>query len=200
MGIGFSSETNPEHGGFDGARDDLVLVLVFDLEAEGVAHRGNGHLAADALVHDHLAPVVLGVEVAHHEGVGVQEELTAFEDRDAFEGLRQQAETYNAAFQKLRGDRMAFEYQVGAYWESEELLSDLRALFDYALGEIHDIRMLPLNSSLEVMWTALNARRPDRDAVRQAREAIDRTVAELDLRLPELERRAERVLGYLTRG
>lgn len=124
----------------------------------------------------------------------------AFEDRDAFEGLRQQAEAYNGAFQKLRSDRMAFEYQVGTYWESEELLSDLRALFDYALGEVHDIRMLPLNASLEVMWAALNARRPDREAVRRAREAIDRTVAELDLRLPELERRAERVLGYLTRG
>lgn len=124
----------------------------------------------------------------------------AFEDRDAFEGLRQRAEEYNSAFQKLRGDRMAFEYQVGTYWESEELLSDLRALFDYALGEVHDIHMLPLNASLEVMWTALNARRPDQAAVRQARDAIDRAVVELDLRLPELERRAERVLGYLTRG
>lgn len=124
---------------------------------------------------------------------------TAFTDRNAFEGLRAEAEQYNAAFQKLNNERMSFEYQVATYWESEELRSDLRALFDYALGEIHDVRILPLNESLQVMWEALGARRPDRSRVQEAQATIERTVEELDLRLPELERRAERVLGYLTR-
>jgi hypothetical protein len=123
----------------------------------------------------------------------------AFSDRSAFDGLRVAAEEYNLAFETLKNERMSFEYEVATYWESEELRSDLRALFDYALGEIHDVRILPLNESLAVMWDALSARRPDRARVQEAQARVERTVEELDTRLAELDRRAERVLGYLTR-
>lgn len=123
----------------------------------------------------------------------------AFTDPDAFAGLRDVAAEYNVAFETLSNEQKAFEYQVATYWESEELRSDLRAVFDYALGEVHDIRILPLNGSLVVMRDALGSRRPDRAAIQQAQATIDRTVQELDLRLPELERRADRVLAYLSR-
>lgn len=123
----------------------------------------------------------------------------AFTDADAFAGLRTEAEEYSAAFQKLSNERLRFEYEVAVYWQSEELRSDLRALFDYALGEIHNVRILPLNESLQTMHQALGPDRPSRERVVRAQEEIEGTVRELDLRLPELEDRARRVLGYLTR-
>jgi hypothetical protein len=124
----------------------------------------------------------------------------AFDDQAAYMVIYSAIDSYNQAFQKLNNERMAFEYQVAAYWESEELRSDLRALFDFALGEIHDIRILPLNETVATMREAAYGSNRDRAAISAARERIARTVEELDLRLPELERRAERVLGYLSRS
>jgi hypothetical protein len=124
----------------------------------------------------------------------------AFSDRGAYDGLHEAVSFYNGAFQKLNTERMALEYHVSTYWESEELRSDLRALFDFALGEIHQIRILQLNDSLAEMHSALFGRRPDRNRVRAAQERIDRTVEELLLRLPELERRGDRVLQFLYRS
>lgn len=123
----------------------------------------------------------------------------AFSDRAVYEGLHAAVESYNQVFQRLNNERMAFEFQVATYWESEELRSDLRALFDYALGEVHEIRILQLNRVMPTMGDAVSGRRRDRAAIADAQDRIRRTVEELDLRLAELDRRAERVLGYLTR-
>jgi hypothetical protein len=125
---------------------------------------------------------------------------TGFRDRDAYDALAVAVARYNDAFQKLDTERMALEYQVRTYWESEELRSDLRSLFDYALGEVHAIQILPLNDSLVEMHAALFSRRPDRARVREAQARIARAVEELDLRLPELQRRADRVLQFLYRS
>jgi len=122
-----------------------------------------------------------------------------FRDRGAYDALAMAVTRYNGAFQKLDSERMALEYQVREYWESEELRSDLRALFDYALGEVHGIQVLPLNDSLAEMHAALFSR-ADRARVRGAQARIERAVEELDLRLPELQRRADRVLQFLYRS
>jgi hypothetical protein len=124
----------------------------------------------------------------------------AFTDREAYQTLHRAAEKYNGAFQKLNNERMAYEYQVATYWESEELRSDLRALYDFALGEVHTIRMLQLNESLVTMHQALWGGLRNRQQIRDAQGHISSTVRELELRLPELERRADRVLQYLLRN
>ena len=120
--------------------------------------------------------------------------------RDAYLALVAALEQYNGAFQALHNEQLAFEYQVGTFWESGELKSDLRALYDYALGDVHRVRILPLNERLAVIEAAARGAERDRSRVEAAQAEIDRTVRELDLHLPELERRAERVLAHLARG
>lgn len=123
-----------------------------------------------------------------------------FGDRAAYDGLHAAVQRYNEAFQTLTNERLAFEQQVAVFWESEELRSDLRALYDFALGDVHAMRVLPLNESLAAMRAAQGSRRRDRRAAETAGSRIDAAVRDLNLALPELERRAERVLQFLLRG
>lgn len=123
----------------------------------------------------------------------------AFTDREVYMGLHEAVEKYNAAFEKLNNERLIFEQVVGRYW-GEELRGDLRALYDYALGEIHRVRILQLNESLPTMHQALWGGMRDRNRIQRAQENIDSLVRDLELRLPELDQRAERVLQYLSRS
>lgn len=124
----------------------------------------------------------------------------AFTDREVYMGLHDAVEKYNAAFDRLNNERLASEFRVATYWESEELRSDLRALYDYALGEIHRVRILQLNESLPTMHQALWGGLRDRPRIQRAQEDIDGIVRDLELRLPELDTRADRVLQFLSRS
>jgi hypothetical protein len=123
-----------------------------------------------------------------------------FTDSIAYRGLHDAVQRYNDAFQTMSRQRLAFEQQVATFWESQELRSDVRALYDFALGDVHAMRILPLNESLAVMHGALWGPRPDRRRLQEAQQRIEGAVRELNVALPELERRADRVLQFLLGG
>jgi hypothetical protein len=133
----------------------------------------------------------------------VKQYLTEARDlTTAFELYSRAGFTDSIAYRGLHDavQRLAFEQQVATFWESQELRSDVRALYDFALGDVHAMRILPLNESLAVMHGALWGPRPDRRRLQEAQQRIEGAVRELNVALPELERRADRVLQFLLRG
>jgi hypothetical protein len=124
----------------------------------------------------------------------------SFGSDSAFAQLRRAITEYNAAFEALKTGRAGFEDGVAANWQNPAATSDLRAVLDYALGDIHAIGVLPLNDVLPDVSRILTGRLSGREA--QARRAevmasVRLSVTALRARLDELERRKIRVLGTL---
>ncbi len=123
----------------------------------------------------------------------------AFRNAAAFTELKNAILEYNGACDTLNSHRAAFESTVGSYWKSEKISSDLRDLFDYALGEVHRVRILPLNNTLGPISDIRNGR-----AGKQSQEMvtaeIKTAVRDLAPRLEELGRRKDRVLLELQSG
>ena len=124
----------------------------------------------------------------------------SFGSDSAFAQLRRAITEYNLAFEALKTGRAAFEDGVAANWQNPAATSDLRAVLDYALGDIHAINVLPLNDVLPDVNRILTGRLTGREAQARRAEVMARvrlSVTELRARLDELERRKIRVLGTL---
>jgi hypothetical protein len=109
---------------------------------------------------------------------------------------------YNEAFNKLNSERMGYEKQVMQYWNNEALTTDLRYMFDYALGELHSANVLELNSSLntinDISLGKISGRKNQKVAKDKLFSDIFHNTNQLEKRIQELERRANRILYTLS--
>ena len=117
----------------------------------------------------------------------------AFRNDSAFAELKQAIREYNGACDTLNNHRAAFEKTVESYWQSEKVSSDLRDLLDYALGEVHSVHILPLNSTIGPISDVHNGKAGKQSQAKITAE-IKTAVRELAPRLEELGRRKDRVL------
>jgi len=108
---------------------------------------------------------------------------------------------YNDAFNKLNTERMGYEKQIMQYWNNEALTTDVRYMFDYALGELHSVNVLELNRTLATI-NDINLGKIPRKEQKEAKDKvlseIINNTSQLDKRLQELERRANRILYTLS--
>lgn len=109
---------------------------------------------------------------------------------------------YNDAFNKLNNERMGYEKQVMQYWNNEALTTDIRYMFDYALGELHTVNVLELNSSLntinDIGLGKISGRKNQKEAKDRLFSDIFQNTSQLEKRIQELERRANRILYTLS--
>ena len=109
---------------------------------------------------------------------------------------------YNEVFNTLNSNRMGYEKQVLVYWKNEALYNDVRYLFDYALGELHSVNVLELNDALytinDLNSGKISGRKNEREAKDKVLESIAQNTSQLDKRIEELERRANRILYTLS--
>lgn len=109
---------------------------------------------------------------------------------------------YNDAFNKLNNERMGYEKQVMQYWNNEALTTDVRYMFDYALGELHTVNVLELNSSLntinDISLGKISGRKNQKEAKDRLFSDIFQNTSQLEKRIQELERRANRILYTLS--
>jgi hypothetical protein len=128
--------------------------------------------------------------------------VEVFEDNLALRKMSDAVLQYNAAFNKLNSERMSYEKQVLTYWNNEALYNDVRYLFDYALGELHAVNVLELNGALNTINDLAVGKIAGRKAEKEAKDKVLATIAQntgqLDKRIQELERRANRILYTLS--
>ena len=70
----------------------------------------------------------------------------AFEDPLALKVLNQAIENYNAAYEKLNNSRRNDEKTVMDLWEGSDKVSEVRELFNFALGTVHAENIYVLNT------------------------------------------------------
>jgi hypothetical protein len=108
---------------------------------------------------------------------------------------------YNDAFNKVNTERMGYEKQIMQYWNNEALTTDVRYMFDYALGELHAVNVLELNRTLNTI-NDINLGKIPRKEQKESKDKvlsdIVNNTSQLDRRLQELERRANRILYTLS--
>jgi len=124
----------------------------------------------------------------------------SFGSDSAFAQLKRAISEYNLAFESLKTQRNGFEKGVTDAWQSERLSADLRALLDYALGEIHSVQILPLNDVLPDVSRVLTRHYRGEEAVSKRAEVnarVKASVVALAVRLEELDRRKIRVMSDL---
>lgn len=124
----------------------------------------------------------------------------SFSSDSAFAQLKRGIVEYNGAYEALRTERAGFESGVAQAWQSAQLSAELRALLDYALGDIHATDVLPLNEVLpDVSRILTGALRGTAAQIRRG-EVLGRvrmSTSTLRARLDELERRKIRVMSAL---
>jgi hypothetical protein len=125
-----------------------------------------------------------------------------YEDNLSLRKLTDAVINYNVAFTRLNTDRMSYEKNVLTYWGNEALYNDVRYLFDYALGELHTINVLELNGSLntinDINLGKISGRKNEREAKDKVMASIVQNTGQLEKRVQELERRANRILYTLS--
>jgi hypothetical protein len=125
-----------------------------------------------------------------------------FDDPVALRAVTDAIYQYNEAFLTLSNERMSYEKEVLTLWNNEALYNDVRYLFDYALGELHNINVLELNRALEGINNINTGKISGRKEVKAARDQvlanIAQNTAQLDKRVKELERRSSRILYTLS--
>jgi hypothetical protein len=125
-----------------------------------------------------------------------------FEDNITLRKITDAIIQYNQAFNTLNSERMSYEKQVLTYWENEALYNDVRYLFDYALGELHAVNVLELNNALssinDISTGKISGRKNEKEAKEKVMGTIFQNMNQLDKRIQELERRANRILYTLS--
>lgn len=125
-----------------------------------------------------------------------------YEDNLALRKMTDAVIKYNNSFNRLNSGRMLVEKQVNMYWKNEALYNDVRYLFDYALGELHSANVLELNNSLnlinDINLGKIQGRKNEKDAKERVLISINQNTNQLDKRIQELERRANRILYTLS--
>jgi hypothetical protein len=124
----------------------------------------------------------------------------AFTSDTAFARLKQAILDYNPALEALKSNREAYISAVRTYWDSEALSDELRSTLDVALGDIHEVHVLPLNAILADISDVVTGRARGTEAVQKRQRAVRRIedfLAAVGPRLTELTRRKTRLLVQL---
>jgi hypothetical protein len=125
-----------------------------------------------------------------------------YEDNLSIRKMTDAVIKYNHSFNRLNSGRMLVEKQINMYWHNEALYNDVRYLFDYALGELHSANVLELNNALnkinDINLGKMESRRAEKEAKEQVAFTIIQNTSQLDKRILELERRANRILYTLS--
>ena len=124
----------------------------------------------------------------------------SFGSDSAFAQLQRAITEYNVAVEALKTGRAGFEDGVASNWRNTTASADLRAVLDYALGDIHAVDILPLNEVLPDVSRILTGNLRGREAQTRRADVMARVriaVSTLRVRLDELERRKIRVIGTL---
>jgi hypothetical protein len=124
----------------------------------------------------------------------------AFTSDSAFAQLKQAILDYNPAFEALKSQRESYISAVSRYWRSDALSSELRSTLDFALGDIHEVLVLPLNAILvdvrDVVTRTVRGAAADQKR-RSAVARIENFLASVEPRITELTRRKTRLLAQL---
>ena len=124
----------------------------------------------------------------------------AFDDKIALQILTGAIESYNAVYEDLNKNHSGYEKKVADYWQSDVKASEVRELFNYALGEIHSANIFTLNLKLNDI-NDLSRRNIKESKKKTLEEIILRDIEsaqlQLERRLEELDKRAQFVLNRL---
>jgi hypothetical protein len=124
----------------------------------------------------------------------------AFSNDSAFAQLKGAILAYNPALEALKAQHEGFEHSVREFWDSERLAGDYRALVDYALSEIHDAHILPLNPIMSDIDAVLKGRARGPAAARSREDTMSRIrvfLSATEPRIAEFARRKTRLLAQL---
>jgi hypothetical protein len=123
----------------------------------------------------------------------------AFNDPQALRLLTSAVENYNIVFEDLNKKHSGYEKMVRDYWQSELNASEVRELFNYALGELHSANIFTLNLKVRDIneYFRGNVKGSKKVFREQIINDIEYTQLQLERRLEELDKRAQVVLTKL---
>jgi Mg2+ and Co2+ transporter CorA len=123
----------------------------------------------------------------------------AFDDPHALLLLTDAVESYNEVFEHLNKNHSAYEKQVLDYWQSEVKASEVRELFNYALGELHSANIFTLNLKVRDIneYFRGNVKGSKKMFRQRIINEIEKEQLQLERRLEELDNRAQVVLTKL---
>ena len=125
----------------------------------------------------------------------------ALESRQALKSLSEAVDQYNLAYEKLNKERFTYEKYVDSYWKKDILTLEFKNLMDYAIGDLHSVNILTLSQKIRVMNDLYQGHIKGAKRINETKKELTRDihieVIQLDKRLQELERRANRVLYSL---
>jgi hypothetical protein len=123
----------------------------------------------------------------------------AFDDPHALMLLSNAVESYNEIFEDLNKKHRAYEKQVRDYWQSEVKASEIRDLFNYALGELHSANIFTLNLKVRDIneYFRGNVKGSKKIFRQRIISEIEKEQLQLERRLEELDNRAQVVLSKL---
>ena len=125
----------------------------------------------------------------------------ALESRQALKSLSEAVDQYNLAYEKLNKERFTYEKYVDSYWKKDILTLEFKNLMDYAIGDLHSVNILTLSQKIRVMNDLYQGHIKGAKKINETKKELTRDihleVIQLDKRLQELERRANRVLYSL---
>ena len=123
----------------------------------------------------------------------------SFTNDSAFKLLKRTINDYNTAFDALKVRRGSLEAVVSANWD-ERRWSELRALFDFVVGDVHDLTVKQTNV-LVLRIDSVAGRRVRGNAANRMRTEVlsesQRFVRTLEPKLGQLRERKTRVLAEL---
>ena len=122
--------------------------------------------------------------------------------RDSFNKLVSSLQTYNKVYQILFKQRSSYENYVNSFWHDEYLTKDVRDLFDYTVGDVHNVYILTLNKSFDKINEINSAKNKNSKRISEDKKQlinnIDLQSSQLDKKLEELEKRINRILIKLS--
>ena len=123
----------------------------------------------------------------------------SFSNDSAFALLKRTINEYNPAFDTLKVRRGSLEKIVSDNWDARRWM-ELRAVFDFALGDVHELSIKPMNSVVPKIDSVLRGRVRGEAATRMRSEVlsdVQRFVRALEPKLGQLRERKTRVLAEL---
>lgn len=123
----------------------------------------------------------------------------SFSNDSAFALLKRTINEYNPAFDALKVRRGSLQQVVSENWD-ERRWTELRAVFDFVVGDIHDLTIKPMNELLPKIDSVLRRLVRGDAANRMRAEVLSETqrfVRNLEPKLGQLRERKTRVLAEL---
>jgi len=122
--------------------------------------------------------------------------------RDSFNKLVSAYQTYNKAYLVLFKQRSSYENYVNTFWHDEFVTKDVRDLFEYTVGDVHNVYILTLNKSVDKINEINSSKNKNSKKINEEKKQllnnIDLQSAQLEKKLEELEKRINRTLIKLS--